>query len=101
DSLHATGRGREIERASQAASRRELVPEGMPPYLLVHGTDDVNAPFEQSVLMFEAMRKVGARADLIAIDKGGHGMGSWDRVPEQASYREKMLGWIKQTFGVK
>jgi len=99
--LNLTGPGPEIEKAIKAASPRELVHKDMPPYLFLHGTNDVNAPFEQSVLMFEAMRKAGAKADLIAIDKGGHGMGSWDRVPEQAGYREKMLTWIKQTFGLK
>jgi acetyl esterase len=99
--LNLSGPGPEIERAIRAASPREQITKEMPPYLMVHGSADLNAPFEQSVLMFEAMRAAGARSDLIVIDGGGHGMGSWDAQPTQASYRAKMLEWIKTTLGSK
>jgi len=97
--LDLKGPGPEVEAAIKKASPRELIHPGMPPYLLVHGSADLNAPFEQSVLMFEAMRAAGQPCDLIVIDGGGHGMGRWDAVPEQAGYRAKMVAWIKRTLG--
>jgi acetyl esterase len=96
--LNLTGPGPEIERAIKAASPREHVHRRMPPYLFVHGTQDVNAPFEQPVLMFEAMRAAGAPCEFIAVDKGGHGMGNWDAKPELAGYRPRMVQWIKDTL---
>lgn len=99
--LELKGPGPEVEAAIQKASPRELIHPGMPPYLLVHGSADLNAPFEQSVLMFEAMRAAGQPCDLIVIDGGGHGMARWDAVPEQAGYRVKMVEWIKKTLTAK
>ena len=96
--LNLTGPGPEVEQAIKKTSPRELIHKGMPPYLMVHGTADLNAPFEQSILMYEAMRAAGAPADLLIIDGGGHGMGSWDAKPELAGYRPKLVAWIKKTL---
>jgi acetyl esterase len=98
--LDITGPGEEAERRIRAASPKEHVRKEMPPYLLLHGTADVNAPFEQSIFMYDAMHAVGARCDLIVVDGGGHGMAPWDRVPEQAGYRGKLVEWLKQTLRV-
>lgn len=98
--LNITGPGPEAEKALKTASPREHIRKEMPPYLLLHGTWDVQAPFEQSVAMFEAMRAAGARANLIAIDGGGHGMGSWDAQPAQAGYRARLLDWLRGTLGM-
>ena len=99
--LNITGPGPEAERAMRKASPKEHIRKEMPPYLFLHGTADVNAPFEQSVCLFEAMRAAGARADLIAIDHGGHGLGSWDARPAQAAYRPKLLQWLRPTLAVR
>jgi len=93
--LNLSGPGPEVERAIRQASPREHISKEMPPYLMLHGTADLNAPFEQSVLMFEAMRAAGARSELIVVERGGHGMGSWDAQPSQAGYLQKMVAWIR------
>jgi acetyl esterase len=93
--LNVTRDGRDTDRIIRAASPRERIRAGMPPYLLVHGTLDVNAPFEQSVFMYEAMRAAGQRADLLVVDGGGHGMGRWDPDPALAGYRARMVEWLK------
>jgi dipeptidyl aminopeptidase/acylaminoacyl peptidase len=93
-----SGPGPEAERMLLTASPKEHIRRDMPPYLFVHGTADLNAPFEQSVFMFEAMRAAGARSDLYAIDAGGHGMGAWDTHPAQAAYRPFMVDWLVRTL---
>jgi alpha-L-fucosidase 2 len=99
--LDVTGPGADAERRIRKGSPKEHIHRDMPPYLFLHGSADVNAPFEQSVFMFEAMRAAGARADLIVIDGGGHGLGSWDAHPDQATYRPKLLQWLKSTLAVR
>ncbi len=61
----------------KAISPLYAVHKGMPPFLEIHGTRDDQVPYEQSTLMCEAMHKVGARCDIITVEAGGHGMGSW------------------------
>jgi acetyl esterase len=73
---------------------------GMPPFLEIHGTRDDQVPYEQSTLMCEAMRKVGARCDIITVEAGGHGMSSW-KDADQQHYRAGMIKWLKETLKVK
>jgi dipeptidyl aminopeptidase/acylaminoacyl peptidase len=72
----------------------------MPPVLAIHGTRDDQVPYEQSTILCEAMRKVSARCDIITIEAGGHGMGGW-KDADQQHYKAEMVGWLKQTLGVK
>jgi len=71
-----------LRRASQgapwqglvSAHLRELSPihhvrSRMPPFLLIHGTADALAPFEQSREMCKAVRKTGSRCDLLAASR--------------------------------
>ncbi len=44
-----------------------------PPYLLVHGTLDPVVPFEQSVLMRDALKAANVEVDLVALEGAGHG----------------------------
>ena len=46
-----------------------------PPTLLVHAADDTTVPVENSLLMFEALRKAGVRSELHVFDRGGHAFG--------------------------
>ena len=59
----------------KAISPLYAVHKGMPPFLAIHGTRDDQVPYEQSTILCEAMRKVGARCDIITVEAGGHGMG--------------------------
>jgi acetyl esterase/lipase len=44
-----------------------------PPTLLIHGTDDTDVPYQESVRMFEALRVRGLEAELVTIAQGEHG----------------------------
>ena len=46
-----------------------------PPTLLVHAADDSSVPVENSLMMYEALRKAGVRSELHLFDAGGHGFG--------------------------
>jgi alpha-L-fucosidase 2 len=75
------------------ASPITYVKKDMPPYLLVHGTKDLHVPYEQSVLMCEAMKKVGAQCEMITVEGGGHG--GWDDEPELQAYQKSLMAWLK------
>ena len=84
----------------RAVSPLFAVHEGMPPFLAIHGTRDDQVPYEQSTMLCDAMRKVGARCDIITIEAGGHGMGGW-KDPDQQHYKGEMIAWLKQTLALK
>jgi acetyl esterase len=78
------------------ASPITYVKKDMPPYLLIHGTKDLDVPYEQSILMRDAMHKVGARCDLITVEGGGHG--GWDQDPVLRGYQERLMEWLKKNL---
>ena len=49
-----------------------------PPTLLIHGTEDTDVPYEQSVMMAEQFREHGVPHRLISIENGEHGLGGGD-----------------------
>ncbi|HEY6125862.1 MAG TPA: alpha/beta hydrolase, partial [Steroidobacteraceae bacterium] len=46
-----------------------------PPTMLVHAADDASVPVENSLLMYDALRKARVRSELHVFDNGGHGFG--------------------------
>ena len=76
------------------------VHKGMPPFLAIHGTRDDQVPYEQSPILCAAMRKVGAQCDIITVEAGGHGMGSW-KDADQQHYKPEMIAWLKHTLNVQ
>jgi acetyl esterase/lipase len=54
------------------ASPRHRVHAGAPPFLLMHGVEDVVVPYEQSVAMAQALRAQGVRADVYPVEGAGH-----------------------------
>lgn len=46
-----------------------------PPTLLIHAADDTAVPVENSLLMYDALRKAGVRSALHVFERGGHGFG--------------------------
>lgn len=84
----------------RAVSPIFAVHKGMPPFLCIHGTKDDQVVYEQSTAMCQAMHKVGAVCDLITVEGGGHGMGSW-KAPEMQHWKPEMVTWLKKTLDVK
>jgi acetyl esterase/lipase len=65
----------------------------MPPYLLVHGTRDYGVPYEQSVSLQQAMRKIGADCTLLPVVGGGHG--NWT-AQQWHNVEDFELSWLMQ-----
>ena len=45
-----------------------------PPTMLIHGTDDTDVPYEQSVLMAEQLKKYGVEHKLLTVPGAEHGL---------------------------
>jgi len=69
-----------------------------PPFLLIHGTADGIVPYSQATAMMERMKAAGTRCQVMTVSGGGHGIRFWDRIPEQAGYRDGMVVWLRGTL---
>ena len=69
-----------------------------PPTLLIHGTDDTDVPYEQSVLMAEQFQKHGVEHELISIAGGEHGLAGGDPQRIDAAY-ESALAFVQRHLG--
>ena len=49
-----------------------------PPTMLIHGTDDTDVPYEQSVMMTEEFKKHNVEHKLITIQDAEHGLRDGD-----------------------
>jgi acetyl esterase len=84
----------------RVASPTTYIHKGMPPFLFIQGTDDEQVPYEQSPRMCEAMKKAGAKCEVITVQGGRHGMGNWDGDPAKAHWKPEMIEWLNKTLGV-
>jgi pectinesterase len=76
-----------------------FVKPALPPFLLVHGTEDKSVPYTQSVNFQAKLREAGVPCEIITIDGAPHRLAEWDKF--DASYREKMVTWLGQVLGKK
>lgn len=63
---------------------------GMPPFLLIHGTNDPLVPIQQSRDMCTKMKALGNRCEVYAVEGAGHGMRRW----KSDAYQKVMLRWL-------
>jgi acetyl esterase/lipase len=64
------------------------VTEDYPPTVMIHGTEDTDVPYEQSVMMEKQFEKHGVEHKLISIEHGEHGLGGGDQKAIDDAYRE-------------
>jgi acetyl esterase/lipase len=83
------------ERKMVEASPITYVHRRMPRFLFIHGTKDAAVPYEQSPLMCDKMKSVGARCEVFTVEGAPHGIGGWEKVPEFQAYKQKMIAWLK------
>ena len=81
------------------ASPLNLLKAGMPPFLLIHGTDDKSVLYSQSVNFEKRLKDLGVPCEIITIEKGVHGMKNWEKL--DTSYKEKMIAWLESTLGAE
>ncbi len=78
------------------ASPSSFVRGGAPPFLLIHGTKDVQVPYEQSIRFQEQMKAAGNVCELLTINEGSHGMGPWEKLG--SDYQQQLVAWLKKTL---
>jgi dipeptidyl aminopeptidase/acylaminoacyl peptidase len=62
------------------------------PLLLMHGEQDHNVPFRQSMEMYYALRRLGRDVKWVTYTHGGHGMPT-STLDEVYDYHRQILGW--------
>jgi acetyl esterase len=78
-------------------SPAQNVRAGMPPFLLIHGTEDPLVPYEQSRSFREKARAVGAECELYPVPGAGHGLRWWEKNGAIARpYKREMVRWLTQ-----
>ena len=80
------------------ASPITYVHRGMPPFLLIHGTQDAPVPYQLSVRMCERMQQAGASCELFPVAGAPHGIGAWENNPAFQGYKDKMVAWLHRVF---
>ncbi|MBI2688284.1 MAG: alpha/beta hydrolase [Acidobacteria bacterium] len=88
----------DAEEKQRMASPITYVHKGMPPYLMIHGTEDKAVPYEQSPMMCAKMKEAGVPCEVFTVEGAPHGIGPWEKVPAYQKYKEKMVEWLRQTL---
>ena len=70
-----------------------------PPTLLLHGDTDTDVPYEQSVVMAEALARAGVEHHLLPISGGGHGFDSRKDDPVVAGAFEQTMAFLRRHIG--
>jgi acetyl esterase/lipase len=71
-----------------------------PPTMLIHGTEDTDVPYQQSVMMAEQFKKHGVEHELVTITGGEHGLGGGDPKLIDAAYASA-LEFVKRHMGTR
>ncbi len=75
------------------------VKPGLPPFLLIHGTEDQSVPYVQSVNFQAKLNEAAVPCELVTIKGAPHQLTEWDKF--DASYGEKMIAWLGRALGKK
>jgi acetyl esterase/lipase len=65
-----------------------------PPTLLIHGTEDTDVPYEQSVLMDRELSRHGVPHELISVEGAGHGLRGAKEV-DLARVYQRVMAFLK------
>lgn len=92
------GNSPEAVKRMREVSATTYIKKGLPPFLLIHGTEDTQVNYQQSVRMQKRMKEAGNICDLITVAGGPHGMGVITKFPDT---KGKMIAWLKATLKLK
>ena len=87
----------EVTRKLAAMSPINQIKAGLPPFLLLHGTNDQSVDFDQSRVLREKLVKAGVSCELIALPGAPHRLADWPQFDSQ--YAQKITDWLRKTLG--
>nr|HML75371.1 alpha/beta fold hydrolase [Anaerohalosphaeraceae bacterium] len=76
----------------QRISPIQYVNAGLPPFLLLHGTDDNSVPYSQSVNFKAKLDHYCAPCEIITIESAGHRITEWEAIHPQ--YIKDITNWL-------
>lgn len=76
---------------AMAASPMGHIKEGMPPFLIMHGSNDKLVSPVQSEQLYDALLRKGNKADYVVVENAGHGDLYWFQEPVV----NKVVSWFK------
>ncbi|HEX8171950.1 MAG TPA: alpha/beta hydrolase [Thermoanaerobaculia bacterium] len=79
---------------TRTASPMSYITRDDPPFLILHGQRDCLVPWQQSVLLDQALRAAGVRSQLVLIPEGEHGGSAFDA----PSYRKMVDDFLDQNL---
>lgn len=82
----------------RAISPLTYVNAGLPPFLLIHGTEDNSVPYSQSLEFMAKLKHYNAPCELITIEGAGHRITEWDA--RHPGYLDKAVAWLKKTLDI-
>ena len=71
------------------------VTKNTPPTFLVHASDDMSVPPENSILYYMALRNAGVPAELHIYQRGGHGFGLGHTDVALSSWSSRLEAWLQ------
>jgi len=84
----------------QKANPITYVDASDPPILIIHGKKDMSVPYNQSELLYEALRNAGVTSKLVPVENAGHGFNPdpKDAVinPSKDEIRSMQIAWFKK-----
>ena len=75
------------------------VQPGLPPFLLINGSEDKTVPFGQTQKFFNALKAANVDCELIAIPDGQHRIADWERF--YPAWQEKLIAWLNEKLATK
>ncbi|MFH6604443.1 alpha/beta hydrolase [Maribacter algicola] len=76
-------------------SNEKQVTEKTPPTFIIHATDDMGVPVENSLLFFQALKDKGVSATMHIYPEGGHGFSLARENVHLRGWTERMFEWIE------
>lgn len=76
-------------------SNEKHVTKNTPPTFLVHASDDLGVPVENSLLFYKALKDAGVSATMHIYPKGGHGFSLARNDAHLRGWTERMFEWLE------
>jgi acetyl esterase/lipase len=82
-----------LENKDKAAKASPItyVSKDAPPFLIMHGDHDRTVPFNQSELLYAALKKAGADVTFVPVKGAGHGFGGPEAIAQVQEFLKRCL----------